>query len=163
MWSEIVYLGLYISMRPLNIDGPSNVLNWVRHSEAAVDVRALSLFCKYNHGDINNGELGNNTCTTMWKFLCTAVPPLIVCLHSSHISMMAGILHSTYVPVCSFHSDQYLPLKAISLQQSNSWFCASRLATIGRWTLLYQTLLNLPWICIFSYYHLKLFSTSLEN
>ena len=38
------YLGLCISIRPLNIDGPSNVLNCERHSEAAVDVSALSLF-----------------------------------------------------------------------------------------------------------------------
>jgi len=55
---KIVYLGLYISIRPLNIDGPSSVLNWERHSEAAVDVRALSLFCK-NNVDINDSELGN--------------------------------------------------------------------------------------------------------
>jgi len=85
---RIVYLGLYISIRPLNIDGPSSVLNWERHSEAAVDVRALSLFCK-NNVDINDGDLGNeehkhliednSTCTTMWRFeLCTAEPPLPV-------------------------------------------------------------------------------------
>ena len=46
--SKLFYLGLCISIRPLSIEGPSNELNWERHSEAAVDVSALSLFCQRN-------------------------------------------------------------------------------------------------------------------
>lgn len=166
-----IYLGLYISIRPLNIDGPSNVLNWERHSEAAVDVRALSLFCKSKvaYGDMGNKELykhlieDNNTCTTTWRFWCTAEPPLIVYLHSSHISMKASVLHSSHVPVHSFYSNQELHLTANSLKQSDSWFYSSRLATVRRWTLLYQTQLNVHWIYFFSYYHVKLISTTLES
>ena len=47
--SKLFYLGLCISIRPLSIEGPSNELNWERHSEAAVDVSALSLFCQRMH------------------------------------------------------------------------------------------------------------------
>ena len=46
--SKLFYLGLCISIRPLSIERPSNELNWERHSEAAVDVSALSLFCQRN-------------------------------------------------------------------------------------------------------------------
>lgn len=71
--------------------------------------------------------------------------PLIVYLHSSRISMKASVNHSSHVPVHSFYSNQELHLTANSLKQSDSWFYASRSANVRRWTLLYQTQLNLLW------------------
>ena len=105
-----VYLGLYISIRPLNIDGPSNVLNWERHLDAAVDVRALSLFCK-NNIDINDGELNNKEYkhltedSNAWLYNHMKISVYIavsVYYYSSHLLVIAGI-HSSHLLIHSFH------------------------------------------------------------
>ena len=119
-----VYLGLYISIRPLNIDGPSNVLNWERHSDAAVDVRALSLFCK-NNIDISDGELnnkeykhlteGSNACTTTWRFLFTLPSLYIAAISWWLLVFIPAICQSILFTIMN-------TFPAISLKHSNSWF-----------------------------------------